>query len=245
MNSSTRLPILLLGASLVAGGVGGFASSRLLSDGTASEQPPASASASSARPLEHQTKSEALSSLREQVNALQAQNAMLGKRLRAIETSAPGGPSRRPVGEFASRDEVEELRRTLAQLTVKPPAPSSTSPHFKEQVAETLSTIRHEEAVARVKEQQDARAARLEHDVAQLSEKLALSPYQSGEMRTALSAQYEREDELVRRWEEGEDPQALGLTKRTDRETFRQDVERFLSAEQAESFWTTLEDRRK
>ena len=55
-------------------------------------------------------------------------------------------------------------------------------------------------------------------------------------MRTALLNKFERESELIRRWEAGEDDEILGEQKASDRETLRVELSRFLSPEQLETY---------
>ena len=146
---------------------------------------------------------------------------------------------------YRDAGEYDRARTELRAALTPREATAPTSPRFKDQVAETLSAIRKEEAVEKVRKQQEQRSARLDDDIARLQEWLELSPYQSNEMRTALLTQYEREDELRERWEQGEDEEVLGQAKRTAGETFRRDIERFLSEEQVETFWERVAERRK
>ena len=59
---------------------------------------------------------------------------------------------------------------------------------------------------------------------------------QSGEMRTALEARYEREADLTMRWEAGEATEALGEQKRTDYETHQADLALILTPEQLATY---------
>jgi hypothetical protein len=169
------------------------------------------------------------------VDALTEENRELLERVMQLELR-PAADERSPAQVFATRDELdafrEEIHGWLAQLDT-----SNEPDTFKRQVADTLSAIRKEERVAAVRKGQEMRLERLNEDVAKIEEWLELDSYQVVEMRAALLAQYEREDEVRRLWEEGVDDETLGEQKRDAGERFRADLGRFLTQEQRETFW--------
>jgi hypothetical protein len=176
-----------------------------------------------------------------QVERLAFENNALRERVHELELRSE---ARTPAEGVVTRHELdalrEEVRGWLAGLDVQ-----GEPSEFKEQVAETLSAIRKEEKFEAVRKGQEKRLDRLDDDVAKIEEWLELSPFQTGEMRTALLAQYDREDELRRQWEEGVEDEVLGEQKAADRLSFRTEVEAFLSVEQAETFWERLGSRGK
>ncbi len=178
--------------------------------------------------------------LRARLDALASENRDLRERLALLE-ARPAPDARAPAtAGLATVEELEALRAELRAAVAARARPDEgagdAAPVFKERVAETLSEIRHEEAVAKVRSQQERRLERLDETMPKVEEWLGLSPYQSDRMRSALLVQYEREAELVRRWEAGEDPELLGERKVADREQHLAEVAAFLSAQQYETY---------
>lgn len=163
--------------------------------------------------------------LAERVERLSAENRALRERLTELEMRSV--PERRePASGLATKDELAALREELAELRAElAAAPGSTltarpveaSNEFKQEVARTLGEIRKQERVDRVRSQMDRRLEELDQTMPKINEWLGLTSYQSNEMRSALLKRYEREADLIRRWEAGEDPEVLGLVKEADR----------------------------
>lgn len=133
----------------------------------------------------------------------------------------------------AFRDEVREAlaggKALAAELTTGPEG-------FRDQVAESLTEILRDEAADKVRTWQEERLERLDETMPKVETWLELTPSQSDQMRSALLAQYDREAELTRRWEAGEDPVVLGELKLSDREAHLAQLELFLAPAQFESY---------
>ena len=110
--------------------------------------------------------------------------------------------------------------------------------------ADALSDIRREEAISKVREYQEARTARLDEDLGKMEDWLELTPYQVEEMRGVLLAQYEREDEQRRMWEDGEGDEILEERKASDGALFWEECERILAPEQYATFFETITGQR-
>jgi len=166
----------------------------------------------------------------------------LSTRLDVLElASASNEPV--PIDGFATHAELEALRAEVAALQdIRAQdvgaAPLAETPAFKEQVADTLSEIRKDEQLEKVKSWQEQRTEKLEASLPQYQEWLDLTAWQTNELRDALEARYEREEELVRLWEEGADDEVLGAAKTGSRTSFLSDLEVFLTPEQYET-WST------
>ncbi len=178
--------------------------------------------------------------LRERLEELAAENRALRDRLAMLELRA-APEARTPVTEgFATREELEALREELFDALAGGSPLGSAIPdgssELEERVAGALTAIRKQEAVDKARARQEDRSASLEDTMPKIEQWLELSPHQSNEMRSALLAQYDRETDLIRRWEAGEDPELLGEQKRSDREAFQSELALFLSADQLETF---------
>lgn len=179
------------------------------------------------------------------VDELAAENRELHQRLEGLELRPPAAPpsepvaldAREPLGGYVSLDAFEEFQTEVRAKLSKQPQVATESPEFKEQVASALVDVRKEENFEKVRKQQEARSARLDEDVEKVREWLDLEPYQADEMRQALLDQYEREDEVRRLWEEGEEGEVLGELKAAAGAAFRTDAEAILTPTQFETFW--------
>lgn len=177
------------------------------------------------------------------LDALATENEMLRARLGELERR-PAPASRKPEG-FVSQEEFDAFREQM-RAALAGPAPLMSEPGaLRDEIATALSDIRHEEAVQKVRDYQERRADRLEEDLVKLEEWLELSPYQAGAMRGILVAQYDREDEQRRLWEEGGADEILAERKRADGEEFYGELAEVLSEEQLNTFWSTLAGRGK
>jgi hypothetical protein len=132
-----------------------------------------------------------------------------------------------------------EVLDALAKRAVVEGASPAEAAALKEQLASTLSEIRKEESVAKVRSALEQRTAALDEvTMPKLEEWLGLSAHQSGEMRTALVERYEREADLTRRWEAGEDAAVLGEQKAADRDAYLQQLAVILTPEQYTTYTT-------
>lgn len=179
-------------------------------------------------------------SLQLKVDELAQENRLLRERLSLLESRPTTESAPRQGADAVTRAEFDALRDEVRGLLDRPaPLASSADTEddaFKEQVATTLSQIRKDEAVAKVRANHEKRVERIDETMPKIDRWLELTPQQSSEMRSALLAQYERDAELARRWEEGEDDEVLGEIKRTDREAHIADVSAFLTPAQLETY---------
>lgn len=176
-----------------------------------------------------------------ELEALREETRALRDRLSLLETVVPEEERTPLTTSVVTREEFEALREELlaAMKATKGPGPagvSPSSPEFKEQLATTLSEIQRDKTVAKIRAGQEKRLARLDETMPKLESSLGLTRDQSDRMRSALLARYEREDDLLIRWESGEDPEVLGEIKLADRETHRVELEGILSADQLQTY---------
>ncbi len=178
------------------------------------------------------------------LDALSGEVRELHERLALLELRPASVPRAPATVEFASVEELESLRRELRDAIAgsgagQPAAPSDPAA-LKEQVATTLSEIRKSEAVTAARASLEKRVAGLDDTMREIEPWLALTPGQSSGVRAALQAQYEREAELVRLWQEGGDPALIAERKRGDHELLRNDLSLYLDAQQLETFWAKV-----
>ncbi len=238
MNSA---PIPLLACAVLLGSLSaGAVTYLMLDDGSSRSR---EASSPSVQPDLARAGDELLA-LRARVDALVQQSLDLQMRLAMLE-DRPAPATRTPIEGFLSKAEFDAFAKDVrASLAVRAIAAAEPQ-ELKEQVAGALIDLRKEEAVKQVRDYQEKRTARLDKDVEEITERLALSSYQAQEMRTLLADQYEREDEVRRLWEDGADDELLGARKETSREEFQSDLERALTPEQVTRFWEMVSQRGK
>lgn len=197
--------------------------------------PDAPVSAEAARPVSEPPSSVAL---RAQLGDLIEANARLRARMAMLEAQPS---SSRTAADSVTAQEFdafrEEVRAALEALAGGGPlAASIKDPEFKTQLADTLQEIRQDEAVAAVVKKYQARVDRLDERMLDLESKLGLTSQQSGRLRTAFMAQYERGADLERRWREGEDVAVLGEVKADDYQSHRDDLAGILTPQQLETY---------
>ncbi len=107
-------------------------------------------------------------------------------------------------------------------------------PQFREQLGVALDEIRKTDLIDRAKVTQQKRIAALEPVLAKMQTRLGLSQPQVTQMRTALESKMERDADLTRRWEEGEDRESLGQVKTENRLAHQTELERILTPTQLE-----------
>lgn len=181
-------------------------------------------------------------SLGGRVQELAEENRLLRERLSALELDQlPRAGVRAQAGsELVSKEEFEAFREEVREaLQGKRGVPSQLADNaevLKDHVASALSDIRKQESVGKVRAWAEDRLERLDESMPKVETWLELTSDQSARMRTALLAQYDREAELIRRWEAGEDDEVLGEIKRTDRELHMTELSDFLSPTQLETY---------
>ena len=177
---------------------------------------------------------------------LQSENAALRARLDELERPAELAPVTPPATEAVerseavagvSRAEFEDLLERIEAFEARPLESPESLSAAKEDLKLALKEVRKEEAHDSVRQWETARRERLDDDVAKITERLALSPSQENEMRRALLAQYDRDQEVRQLWEQGVSDEILGETKQTNGETFATDLQGFLTEEQQTAFW--------
>lgn len=223
----SAFPLLLLPLAVVAGGVAGAGVALLLGSRSAGPEGSLVAPAGTAN-----------AELAARVEALVAENRALRERLEVLELR-PAVEARAPVVSLdglVPQEEFDAFKDSVEQALAGLGGASPPAGGLKEQVAEALGTIRKEERVQSVKASQERRVAGLDETMPKLEERLGLSPYQSGRLRSALLAQYEREAELIRLWEQSVDDELLGQRKTDDLRTFSDELAGFLSEEQLDAF---------
>lgn len=170
------------------------------------------------------------------IDDLLAESMQMHRRIEVLENT-PEPIVRDPVDGYVSQQTFEafqkEVRDTLARQSDARVEPEE----FKGQIAGALIEIRRQEAFDKVREYQEKREDRLEEDIEKMADWLELGPHQVEGVRGALLAQYDREQEQRRLWEEGADEEVLGELKRTDGEAFDADLRGILTDEQRETFW--------
>ncbi|MEM7307039.1 MAG: hypothetical protein AAF682_10240 [Planctomycetota bacterium] len=176
------------------------------------------------------------------LDALVDENRALRKRLDALELRPAAAPAaeRTPVlTGLAKTEELDALRQELLQALEQRPALDAallSEPEMKDQLAETLAEIRHEEAVEGVLRYQEKRLEALEETMGKVNGWLELTPAQSTSMRAALLAGYERGEEVTERWRAGDSDEVLGQLKADNRELLIEELSGFLSPTQLEAF---------
>jgi hypothetical protein len=191
-----------------------------------------------------------LQDLLARMEELGEENRDLRDRLARLEVRPDSKPPAPDAEGLASQEELEALRDQLVELQMNsdalmtatgiPGEPETLRERFKASVADTLAEIRKEEAIRKVRAGHEERLAALDETMPRIEEWLDLTPYQSGEMRSALLAQHDRDTQLIEMWEQGVDETLLGEQKARNRDRFHNDLALFLSAEQLETAWPRL-----
>lgn len=172
------------------------------------------------------------------VEELAEENRALRDRIAMLE-NRPAPVTRVPVLDgLVSQEEFtafqEEVRDALGTTA---PETSVGDPGLRDQVALVLSEIRKGESVDKARSGLEQSAERIDATMGKVDEWLELSPDQSEAMRSALLARYERDAELVRLWEAGEDEEILGEIKTTNRADHLDEVSRFLTPDQFDRYF--------
>ena len=168
-------------------------------------------------------------------------NRALRDSVAMIENASITAP-RTPVGtNHVTRSDFDafrdEIRAALEAVAVGAPlSAAAKSADFKGEIAGTLREIRGEEARAATEAKHQGRLDRLDKMMPKLEAGLGLTGGQSSDLRAALVTHYDRQAELTRRWQAGEDPEILGEVKRSDRQTHMAELSAILTPEQLQSF---------
>lgn len=161
-----------------------------------------------------------LEDMRREIDELRSRVARLEQR---------GEPHRSPAGDWATRQELEELKKLEDKGAIER---TPSADEFKLRVAEAMSALEKD----KVQDRLEKAAARLDERVAWLTDKLQLNGYQASEMRSILGTFDAQSAVLVQMWQDGVADEILGETKRSNEEEFEAGIQRVLSPEQVEAY---------
>ena len=143
---------------------------------------------------------------------------------------------RQPVDQWATREELDALRKELAGSNVGGLASEQEAQQFEDQVAEAMDSIRQKQAQDWVEKEAQKKAERLDQRVSEMANWLELDASQQSQIRTVLAAKDQRSQELITMWKNGTDMQLLGDIKKANEETWRNEVRQVLKSDQLEKF---------
>lgn len=174
------------------------------------------------------------------VESLAAENAVLRDRIAMLETAPVAAERTVDTSTLVPRDEFDafrdEVMKALEGETMLAASASKKPDAFKEQVAQALQEVRHKETAEKWQSGVQKRVDAIDETMPKIERWLELTPDQSSSMRTALLAQYERQQEYIRQWEAGADDEIIGELKTADNEALRTELSGFLSPEQLERY---------
>jgi hypothetical protein len=172
-----------------------------------------------------------------QLDQLAIHNQQLTERLHSLE-QARLESGRQPVGEWATREELDALRKELASAGSNGGGLASTleTEQFEDQVAVAMDSIREKKAQDWVEKEAKKKAERLDQRVDEMAQWLELDASQQSQIRTVLAAKDQRGQELIAMWKNGTDKQLLGDIKKANEETWRNEVHQVLKPDQMEKF---------
>ena len=165
---------------------------------------------------------------------LLAEVQALRERLAAVELQPAPVSQRIPVTEgFVTKEDFaafqDEVREALEGSAL---ASTLQVPAFKEQLADTMEQIQRDEAVAKTDASYRKRVESLDDRMAKLGDILGLDRRQASRLRSELLAKYERDADLTRRWQLGEDAEVLGEVKATNHRVHQEELSAILTLEQ-------------
>ncbi len=187
---------------LIVAGIAGATSSVIT---TALVAPDGSVQEAAVSPVEEPT-----AALRERVVSLEAQNRDLLDRLVALELRPlPEVSERAPAAvDSGIEDAVAvELRALLASMR---DSTGQLPPDLRTGVSDALQTIREEEERERERQREKAESERLDERLVELTEKLSLNQYQTGELRTILTDSNRKRGETFQKLRESGDWRNMG-----------------------------------
>ena len=173
-------------------------------------------------------------SLAGRVQALEEENAALMRRIEALEIRPAPQTRLSPdgaVSEEAFESFAEEVRSWMASVA----APNEVPPELQATVETALSSIRKKEQLEEQGIREQRRAEKIEKQLERGIELLGLDTYQVGQMRTLLTTQAARDDELMSAWEAGGSAEELGEVKRGYQEEYQAELTRILTPQQLET----------
>ena len=184
------------------------------------------------------------------LDALAEENRALRDRLISLEMQRGAGHRAPSTDGAVSREEFEAFRQEVLDALDRnpratrtalaapdpgtPPSPAELQ-DFRDHVAGALKDIRRQEAIAKYASI-ERRTEDLDTRMPRIEEWLGLTREQSNKLRSVLLAQLEREEDLIRRWEAGEEDEVLGAMKQGDREVHRAELADVLTSEQLATY---------
>ncbi|MHC4893179.1 MAG: hypothetical protein ACYTFV_07390 [Planctomycetota bacterium] len=165
---------------------------------------------------------------------LAMQIAQLSERVAGLEARLAES-QRKPAEGYVTRTELEEW---LAELEL-PEGPlelagltTQNDEAFKQGVLDAVRTVEQERASKKLEASRQSRIERVDRDVASAGKLLDLTPSQEDNLRNALLASYEREEQVLALWQEGASDEVLGAVKQENSELLQTDLGAFLTEEQ-------------
>ncbi len=211
MNDLRPMPLLLV---VLLSGASAAVTSYLLSPGPPAQPAPVQ----TALPLDSQ--------VLEEVLTLRQELGKLSSRIDVLEVA----PVERVVVKAQPAEEFEtEVRAFMAQQQ------ANTNPGLPI-VKEALATIREQEQTEKEALALQRRDEWLAGAVEDITPKLNLSTNQADEMYDLLTAKADQDADLGRRWQSGEDREAIGETKRLNEEQHQTELQGVLSPSQYEDY---------
>lgn len=169
---------------------------------------------------------------------LAMQLAQLSERVAGLEARLAES-QRKPAEGYVTRTELEEW---LAELEL-PEGPleltgltTQNEEAFKQDVLDAVRTVEQERASKKFEASRQSRIERVDRDVASAGKLLDLTPSQEDNLRNALLASYEREEQVLALWQEGASDEVLGTAKQENGQLLQTELGAFLTEEQLGMF---------
>lgn len=159
--------------------------------------------------------------------------AQLGERLDQLE-SRWADSQRKPAEGYVTRTELEALLSQLEEDAGLGQAGfASKDPEgFKQDVLDAVRSVEQERLSAKIEASRERRLERLDRDVMAAGKILDLTPSQEDNLRNALQASYDREEQMLTLWREGASNEAMGALKQENHTLLQTDLGAFLTEEQ-------------
>ena len=174
--------------------------------------------------------------LQQRISELADETRALRNRIAMLE-SRPAVAQRTPVASASiSSEEFDALKEEI-QAELETLSLSSTGEQaLEEKIAVVLDQARNEEKAEKANSKRAKGEDRLERNVEKMTTWLGLTNNQADSLRSTMMLQKDREEEILRLWEEGADADVLGEMKAADGQAFQDELAGILSAEQLETY---------
>ncbi|MHC4378337.1 MAG: hypothetical protein ACYS26_17180 [Planctomycetota bacterium] len=210
----------------------------LLLNHPAQEEASAEETPHSARPRAAALEEPGTAGVQEPDAELAMELAQLGERLAKLEARM-ADTQRVPAEGYVTRTELEELLAQLDTLEQSGGLAGLAPPDsevFKQGVLDAVRTVEKERASEKYEAGRQARVARVDQDVAAMGKLLDLTPSQADNLRNAMLASIEREEQVLALWQAGASDEVLGATKQENHTLLQTDLGAFLTEEQLGMF---------